>query len=61
MTWWRWRRKLEQIEADIRAAELLRDRAQQQQRRAEALVPRVDGVVRKLRVVAPRAAIRSGE
>lgn len=43
MTWW-WRRKLKQAEDKVRAAEELRDNAQQQQQRAEAMGPRVDAV-----------------
>lgn len=43
MTWW-WRRKLEQAEDKVRAAEELRDHARQEQQRAEAMTPRVDAV-----------------
>lgn len=44
MTWWRWRRKLEQAEEAVRRAERLRDNAEEQQRRAERIAPRVDAV-----------------
>lgn len=44
MTWWRWHRKLERAEEAVRAAEELRDRAQEQQRRVERITPRVDAV-----------------
>lgn len=44
MTWWRWRRKLEQAEEAVRQAERLRDNAEEQQRRAERIAPRVDAV-----------------
>ncbi len=41
MTWWRWRRKLEQADEAVLAAEGLRDRAEAQQQRAERIAPRV--------------------
>lgn len=44
MTWWPWRRKLEQSDDAVRAAEELRDRARRQQVRAEAMTPRVEAV-----------------
>jgi hypothetical protein len=44
VTWWHWRRRLEEAEAAVRAAELLRDTAQEQQRQAEELAPRVAAV-----------------
>lgn len=49
MTWWPWRRKLEKSDEKVRAAEELRDVAQEQQQRAEALTPRVDAVSSSLR------------
>jgi hypothetical protein len=44
VTWWPWHRKLEQSDEAVRAAEELRDHAQQQQKRAEAMSPRVEAV-----------------
>lgn len=44
MTWWSWRRKLEQADEAVRQAEGLRDRAQEQQRQAERIAPRIDTV-----------------
>lgn len=44
MTWWLWRRRLEQAEEAVRQAERLRDGAEEQQRRAERIAPRVDAV-----------------
>lgn len=44
MTWWPWRRKLEQAQEAVRQAERLRDTAQAQQRQAERIAPRVDAV-----------------
>lgn len=49
MTWRPWRKKLEQSQEAVRAAEELRDHAQQQQRRAEAMSPRVDAITSSLR------------
>lgn len=49
MTWWPWRKRVEQADEAVRAAEELRDAAQEQQRRAEALAPRVDAASEKLR------------
>jgi hypothetical protein len=45
---WPWRRKLEQAEEAVRAAERLRDSAQAQQRKAERIAPRVDAVASSL-------------
>lgn len=42
MNWRPWRKKLEQSQDAVRGAERLRDRAQEQQRRVEEMVPRVD-------------------
>lgn len=44
MTWRPWRKKLEQSQEAVRAAERLRDTAQEQQRQAERIAPRVDAV-----------------
>lgn len=44
MTRWRWRRKLEEAEQAVQAAERLRDTAREQQRQAEEIAPRVDAV-----------------
>lgn len=42
---WRWRlRRLEQAQEAVCAAEQLRDKAEEQQGRAEAIAPRVDAV-----------------
>ncbi len=49
MTRWPWRKKLEQAEEAVRAAEELRDRAEHQQRQAEEIAPRVDAVASSLR------------
>lgn len=49
MTWWPWRRKVERAEEAVRAAEELRDHAQQQQQQAEAMTPRVDRITSSLR------------
>jgi hypothetical protein len=47
--WWPWRKKVQQSEDAVRAAERLRDTAQRQQRQAEAMAPRVDAVSASLR------------
>lgn len=44
MTWWRWRKKVQQSQEAVRAAERLRDTAQAQQRQVERITPRVDAV-----------------
>ena len=49
MTWWPWRRKLEQSQEAVREAEKLRDHAEQLQQRAEAMRPRVDAASSSLR------------
>lgn len=49
MTVWPWRKKLAEADEAVRAAEKLRDDAQQQQSRAEAITPRVDAVASSLR------------
>jgi hypothetical protein len=49
VTWWPWRRKLAESQEAVRAAEQLRDQAEQQQHRAEELTPRVDAITSSLR------------
>lgn len=50
MKWWMpWRRQARQDDAAIKAAEQLRDRAEEQRRRVQAITPRVDATVRSLR------------
>lgn len=49
MTRWPWRKRLEEAEEALRAAEGLRDRAQEQQHQAEAMTQRVDAVASSLR------------
>lgn len=44
MKWMPWRKKLEESQEAVRAAERLRDDAETQQRRAELIAPRVDAV-----------------
>jgi hypothetical protein len=44
VTWKPWRRRLEQAEEAVRGAEVLRDKAEEQRRRAEQIAPRVDAV-----------------
>jgi len=44
VTWWRWRKKVQQSQEAVRAAERLRDTAQAQQRQVERITPRVDAV-----------------
>jgi hypothetical protein len=44
VTWRPWRRKVEQSQEAVRAAERLRDTAQEQQRHVEKIAPRVDAV-----------------
>jgi len=49
MTWWRpWRRAVERSSDAVTAAEAIRDRAQEQNRRVEALTPRVDAAAERL-------------
>jgi hypothetical protein len=48
VTRWPWRRKLEQSQDAVRQAERLRDSAQEQQRKAECIAPRVDAVANSL-------------
>lgn len=48
MTWWPWRKKVEQAEEAVRAAERLRDTAEAQQRQVERIAPRVDAVASSL-------------
>lgn len=48
MTLWRWHRRLAQAEEAVRQAEQLRDNAQEQQRKAEGIAPRVDAVAASL-------------
>ena len=49
MTWWLWRKKVERAEEAVRAAEGLRDVAEQQQRQAENIAPRVEAITASLR------------
>jgi hypothetical protein len=49
VTWRPWRKKVQQADEAVRAAEALRDAAQRQQGRAEAMRPRVDAVSSSLR------------
>jgi len=44
-----WRKRVQQSDEAVRAAEELRDAAQRQQRQVESLVPRVDAVSASLR------------
>lgn len=46
--WWPWRRKVQEAQEAVRAAERLRDTAEAQQRRAERIAPRVDAVTASL-------------
>lgn len=46
---WPWKRKIEQAEERVRAAERLRDAAQEQQATAEGMVSRVDAITSSLR------------
>lgn len=48
MTWRPWRKRLEEAEEAVHAAERLRDDAEAQQLRAEQIVPRVDAVASSL-------------
>jgi len=48
VTWWLWRRKIDESQEAVLAAEELRDLAQRQQRKAEAFGPRVDAVTSSL-------------
>jgi hypothetical protein len=51
VTWFSWRRKDDQQAQDAKRlrAERLRDRAEDQQKRAEELAPRVDAITSSLR------------
>lgn len=50
MTWWApWRKKVQQADEAVRAAEELRDHAREQQGRAEEIAPRVDAITTSLR------------
>lgn len=44
MTWLPWRRKIEHADEKVRAAERLRDDAEEQRTKATAIAPRVDRV-----------------
>lgn len=44
MSWRPWRRKLEEAQEAVRQAEALRDDAEHQKCRAEAMTPRIDDV-----------------
>jgi hypothetical protein len=48
VSWWPLRRKLEQAQEAVRHAESLRDDAEQQKTRAEAMTPRIDNVTSSL-------------
>jgi len=48
VTWRPWRKRLEEAEEAVHAAERLRDDAEAQQLRAEQIVPRVDAVASSL-------------
>jgi hypothetical protein len=48
VTWRPWRRRLEQADEAVRNAEVLRARAEEQQRQAERIAPRVDAVSHSL-------------
>jgi hypothetical protein len=48
VSWRPWRRKLEQAQEAVRHAESLRDDAERQKNRAEALAPRIDNVTSSL-------------
>jgi predicted GTPase len=56
---WSWRWNPEAEDEALRAAERLRDRAQEQQRRAAEIAPRVDAVVASLREVPVQNGLRS--
>lgn len=58
VTRWPWRKRIEQQREAELAAEALRDRAQQQQRRVEAMMPRVDAVTSSLRALRVEAILR---
>ena len=49
MMWLLWRKRVEKADEKLRMAEKLRDRAQDQQREAEELTPRVDAITASLR------------
>lgn len=49
MRWTFWRRPARRDDEALRAAERLRDRAMEQQRRVEAITPRVDAAAASLR------------
>lgn len=49
VTWWPWSKKVEEADEAVRAAEELRDHAQQQQQTAEGLTPRVNAITASLR------------
>jgi hypothetical protein len=44
VTWLPWRKRLEQADEAVRAAEVLRAEAEEQQRQAERIAPRVAAV-----------------
>lgn len=48
MTWLSWRKRLELADEAVRNAETLRDNAEEQQRQAERIAPRVDAVASSL-------------
>lgn len=47
--WWPWRRAVERSGDALRAAEGLRDAAEEQHRRVEEITPRVDAAAENLR------------
>ena len=49
MTFWFWRKRIAEADNAVHAAEERLAHAEQQQRRAEALAPRVDAVTSSLR------------
>lgn len=48
MTWQPWRKRVEQAEEAVRHAVVLRDNAEEQQRQAEEIAPRVEAVTSSL-------------
>lgn len=48
MSWRPWRRKMEQAQEAVRHAESLRDDAEQQKNRVQAMTPRIDNVTSSL-------------
>jgi len=48
VSWRPWRRKMEQAQEAVRHAESLRDDAEQQKNRVQAMTPRIDNVTSSL-------------